>query len=162
MTSVKVPSFVKDISTLDINQQFILSVSRGILSNVLDIIESKDPLFDPNVTNEHGMNALHIASFCGFTEVLKALLESNLIYINALDNLTRHAIHVAMQMGHINIAKILYSEVLKNSGIDLTTFPDFFCVDYLDILGGIQDLSFVNKFSPKVSLEPLANRILTS
>jgi len=71
-------------------------------------------------------------------------------------------IHVAMQMGNFGIARILYAEILKNAGMDLTTFPDFFCVEYLDTLGGIQDLSFVNKFTPKVSLEPLANRILTS
>ncbi|MCE2992305.1 MAG: ankyrin repeat domain-containing protein [Candidatus Jidaibacter sp.] len=162
MTSVKIPLFIKDISELDINQQFILSVSRGILSNVLDILGSKNSLFDPNVTNEYGMNGLHIAAFCGFTEVLKSLLSSNLICLNALDNLTRHPIHVAMQMGNFGIARILYAEILKNAGMDLTTFPDFFCVEYLDTLGGIQDLSFVNKFTPKVSLEPLANRILTS
>lgn len=160
MLSIKIPSFVPDIDALDINTQFLLSVSRGLLPNVLKIIESSNANFNPLVTNEYGMNAIHICCFCGFEEILLLLLNKLNIPINALDNLTRHALHITLQRGHFNLANIIYAKTLSDACINLMQLPDFITINYLDIFGSVQDLSFVNKYTPKVSMEPVANRIL--
>eukprot|EP00794_Sanderia_malayensis_P005571 gene5571-6259_t len=61
---------------------------------------------DVNAANKEKMTSLHLASECGFVDMVELLLKSD-ARVNALDNVGQIALHRAAQNGHVNICKIL-------------------------------------------------------
>jgi len=142
-SEVTLPSFVQNLETLDIHQQFLIAASRGLLENVANL--TTDPKLDCNCFDVHGFTALHLAASRGYVEIVKFLLDSSQINYNALDKLGRHAIELAWKRGNKKIVELIYKKMRSQmkEPIDefgLLLFSHMLFSDQHDIFGQTQDL----------------------
>ncbi|KAG9492232.1 hypothetical protein GDO78_000641 [Eleutherodactylus coqui] len=89
-----------DLSSL---QQIRTQRATVMLSDVKQLLAAGGSV---NEKNDEGVTLLHIASACGFKEVISQLLEHN-ADPNVIDNLYWTPLHLAAKYGQTNIVKIL-------------------------------------------------------
>jgi hypothetical protein len=149
---VKVPSFVEDLESLEIHQQFLIAAARGLADKMQSIIAH--PTLNQNCCDENGYNALHLAASRGYSEVVEILLLSGKINPQAVDKLGRHPIELAWKRGSRKVVEMIYQQMRSQcqestKELGLWVFSQILFSNREDIFGQLQDLQKLKQNSPK-------------
>lgn len=155
MSEVSLPSRVFDWAELSYNQQFLLAAYRGNTQKIYELLENCfDESFDPNCYDDRGFTALHAASARGYEQIVLALLKSERINNNVLDNMARHPIEVAWKSQNKIIVGLLYENLPINQSRIITepekdAFVKMLFTSNDDIMGQCFNLEKLKEMSVK-------------
>ena len=163
---VKLPSFVKNMKELGIDESFLIAASRGFENRITEILDRRQyPNFNPNIIDERGFTALHLVVMRGFIKIVDILLKDSRVNINALDKLARHPIQLAWISGNINIAAMILNALVERFNFDQSDLATHVFLKMLfssktEILGGCQDISILDAY--KTLQTPMNINIISS